>query len=245
MTGASQAQASDRFIDAFNAIDRLLRQRFKVDRAKPFYAAVEIAASVDRSIKRYELDLKEYADLRNAIVHERTDGRAIAEPHASTVEGLEAILERLTRPPLLGDLFRGPVVRAGASEAVGRAAKAMLDGDFSQVPVYDGSRFVELLTAETIARWLAHELESGIGLVEERPIHDVLRYTEDTEHFRFFARRDTAFDALGAFADFAERGKSLDAILITDSGKPDQRPIGIATIFDMPKLLDAVAIRRR
>ena len=97
MTGATQAQASDRFIDAFNAIDRLLRQRFKIDRAKPFYAAVEIAASVDKSIKRYELDLKEYADLRNAIIHERTDGHAIAEPHASTVEGLDSVLYNRTQ----------------------------------------------------------------------------------------------------------------------------------------------------
>ena len=50
VTEATQARASDRFIGAFNAIDRLLRHRFKVDRAKPFYAAVEIAASTDRSV---------------------------------------------------------------------------------------------------------------------------------------------------------------------------------------------------
>ena len=241
----TERPASDRFLEAFNSIDNLLRKRFAIDRKTGFYGAVEIAAGKDRSVRRFELDLKEYADLRNAITHERTDGRAIAEPHASTVAGLEEILDLLTEPPKVGDLFRHKVERADIGEPVGRAAKAMLDEDFSQVPVYEGSNYAELLTAETIARWLADKLASGIGLVEEAPIRDVLRFTEDTEHFAFLARRETVFDALAGFENFTSRGKSLDAILITESGKRDERPIGIITVFDMPKLIDAVAVRGR
>jgi CBS domain-containing protein len=161
------------------------------------------------------------------------------------VGGLEAIVELLTKPPKVGDIFRHKVERADVGEPVGRAAKAMLDGNFSQLPVYDGSHFIELLTAETIARWLADQLAWGMGLVEEAPIREVLRFTEDAEHFAFLSRNGTVFDALGAFEDFTGRGKSLDAILITDSGKRDERPIGIITVFDMPKLIDAVAVRGR
>ncbi|HWQ23387.1 MAG TPA: CBS domain-containing protein [Gaiellaceae bacterium] len=241
-TEVVEARTSDRFLEAFNAIDRLLRRRFRIDRGKGFFAVVEIAAARDRAVKRYELDLKEYADLRNAITHERTDGRAIAEPHPDTVASLESILERLTRPPKVGELFRHRVERADVGEPIGRAAKAMLDGNFSQVPVYDASRFVELLTAETLARWLAHELASGVGLVEEASIRDVLRFTEDPEHFAFLGKGDTAYDALAMFDDFTRRGKSLDAILVTESGKRDERPLGIITVFDIPKLIGAVSI---
>jgi hypothetical protein len=41
------------------------------------------------------------------------------------------------------------------------------------------------------------------------------------------------------------RGKSLDAILITQSGKPREQPLGIVTVFDIPKLLAAVDPRRQ
>ena len=59
---ADRRPASERFLEAFNAIDGLLRRRFEVDRKTGFYGVVEIAASKDRSVRRYELDLKEYAD---------------------------------------------------------------------------------------------------------------------------------------------------------------------------------------
>src|SRR4051812_42816091 len=41
-----------------------------------------------------DTDLKEFADLRNAIVHERRGGHSIAEPHEKTVRRLEEIPTR-------------------------------------------------------------------------------------------------------------------------------------------------------
>jgi CBS domain-containing protein len=236
-------RASDRFLEAFNQIDKLLRKRIDRDRRSSFHAVVDIASAKDASVATYATDLKEFADLRNAIVHESTDGQAIAEPHKATVVRLETILERLSRPPKLEGLFLGSVAYAEVDQPVGQAAKVMFEGNFSQMPVYEDSRFVELLTAETIARWLAHELSSGIGLLEEAPIRDVLLYTEDVEHYLFRGRKSSAFEALADFEGFAERGKSLDAILITNSGNRDEKPIGILTTFDIPKLLAAVDSR--
>ena len=120
---------------------------------------------------------------------------------------------------------------------------AQLKVDISQIPVYAESQFVELLTAETIARWVAHELSSGLGLLEEASLRAVLEFTEDAEHYAFLARVATAFDALAAFDDFAQQGKYLDAILITNSGKRDEKPLGIVTTFDIPTLIAAVDIR--
>lgn len=242
MSAASQP-ASDRFLDAYNAIDKLLRARLGADRTTGFYSIVERVAVVDRAVQRYSTDLKEFADLRNAIVHERTDGRVIAEPHPETALRLEAILEQLRRPPKLGDLFRVRVVVSSASAPIGQAAKAMLDGNFSQMPVYDGDRFVSLLTSETIARWLGDQLASGIGLLEEAGVREVLHYTEDPEHYKFRARTATVFDALADFDEFARRGKFLDAILVTNSGEENEKLLGIVTVFDIPKLHAAADVR--
>lgn len=236
-----QTTASAKFLDTFNAIDGLLRKRFDVGRNAGFYSVVNAAAESDKAIRSYATDLKEFADLRNAIVHESTDGRVIAEPHPTTVEKLQTILDRLSSPPKLGDLFPSSVVQADISEPVGKAARAMLEGNFSQLPIYEGEHFVELLTAETIARWLAHELEE-IDLLQEAAIGEVIHFTEDSEHFLFLGRGATAYDALSAFDDFTSRGKFLDAILITNAGKQDETPLGIATVYDIPKLLDAVSI---
>lgn len=225
---AMTSSASERFLNAFATIEGVLRKRFNLDPGSRFYAMVDAASARDAAIRRYSLDLKEFADLRNAIVHERTDGHPIAEPHEASVQRLEAIQQRLSDPPKLGSMFATKVVRAGVDEPIGRPAGAMLRGSFSQVPVYDGELFAGLLTAETIARWVAAQLADGVGLLEEASVRDVLNFTEDSENHLFLPGRATFFDALEAFDDFTHRGKFLDAILVTESGKPNQRPTAIA-----------------
>ncbi len=116
----------------------------------------------------------------------------------------------------------------------------MHDGSFSQLPIYDGQNCVGLLTAETIARWLANHLADGVGLIEERPVADVMQHEEDHENYTFTARTATVTEGLVAFDDFLHRGKRLEAILITHSGSSTEKLLGIVTIYDIPKLRRAI-----
>ena len=63
-------------------------------------------------------------------------------------------------------------------------------------------------------------------------------------HYCFLPRDASLHDALSCFEDFATKGKSLDAVLVTQSGKPDQKPLGILTVHDPPKVLQALGLRR-
>ena len=58
-------------------------------------------------------------------------------------------------------------------------------------------------------------------------------------HYVFLARSAPPFDALDAFDNHSARGWSLDAVLITQAGVPDQQPLGIITTFDIPALIAA------
>lgn len=118
----------------------------------------------------------------------------------------------------------------------------MHHGQFSQMPVYSGQSFSGLLTAETVMRWVADCLEDGVGLIEETSVEQVLEYTVDPENHAFVPTRATLFDALDYFDDFRNRGKSLDAILLTDSGSPHPQLTVILTIFDIPKILSVLRL---
>ncbi|UZM99664.1 hypothetical protein OL548_06065 [Lysinibacillus sp. MHQ-1] len=62
-------------------------------------------------MKKYEDDLRSYADLRNAIVHHRTSiNYVIAEPHTDVVERIEYIDATLAKPTLVGQMFRKRVL---------------------------------------------------------------------------------------------------------------------------------------
>jgi hypothetical protein len=49
-------------------------------------------------------------------------------------------------------------------------------------------------------------------------------------------REATVLDALAAFEDLVRAGQILEAIILTNSGKPTELPIGIVTVADVRRL---------
>jgi CBS domain-containing protein len=228
---------SEVFLKAFANLERWLRRSTNSERAVPFYQLVERAAELLPAARRFRDDLKEFADLRNAIIHERTDGHPIAEPNARVVEDIQRLEALLTSPPMVVSHFQRRVVTAEDTWPLSSAVKLMEARSFSQLPVTRADRFVALLTANTITRWLGAKAAEAIVNINQATIADVLKHTEDSENYVFIGRTSSLFDALAKFGDFEERGKPLDAILITHNGKATESLLGIITIFDVPKML--------
>jgi len=61
-----------------------------------------------------------------------------------------------------------------------------------------------------------------------------------TTNYRFISRRTTLFDVLEHFDDFTKRGRNLDALIITHSGKINQKPLGIVTVYDLPEIFRVI-----
>jgi len=120
----------------------------------------------------------------------------------------------------------------------------MRAGSFSQLPIRSDGKVFALLTSETVVRWLASELHNDLISLSETKIEVVLPHTEDQEHYCFLSRRATLQDALSRFEDFTSRGKDLDAVLITENGRPDQNLVGILTVYDLPEILETLGLRR-
>jgi CBS domain-containing protein len=197
---------------------------------------VDLATPKDALVARHQVDLKEWADLRNAIVHEKTR-RHIARPFAGTVREIERIAELLRRPPLLRQVLgRQRVQVAESTDPVGQALRVMYEHRFSQMPVYSGNRLVGLLTAETFARYVAAASDGAAAPHLAIPIADVLPHEEDPRHYEVLARTATTTETLALFDAYEAEGRFLDAIIVTRTGSRTERPAGIVTVFDVPKL---------
>lgn len=227
---------SDRFIEAYNKIDRYLRATLEAEKETPFGTLVAQAVRSNSTVRSYAYDLKEYADLRNAIVHERTDGHVIAEPNDLAVKSIEAITLLLTNPPKVLPLFERQVETLDKSAPVAKAVKLMSGKIFSQIPIYDGQTFVALLTTNTVALWLGKAVENDIFSLNDTAIESVLRCSEDKDNYYFLSRDATIFDALLKFQDYHNNGKRLEAVLITQDAKRTNKLLGIITIWDLTKI---------
>lgn len=235
---------ADRFLDAFSRIEKRLRVLAGQPRGDTFFAMARTAATRDPAVNRVFDDLRELADLRNAIVHDRVDGRPIADPHEATVLLIERIAEQLERPPRVSALRRQEVVTCAPGEPIAVAATRMLEGDFAQIPIYEGSRWRGLLTAETIARWLAHRFEAGQQGLEVETIEVVLGFRDSSSAELFVRAEEPIVDVIEAFHRHAEAGRTLDAVLVTPNGRPDERPLSILTVYDLPEMYRHVAVDR-
>lgn len=231
---------SDCFLIAFSSIERDLRALAKKGRVMGFSSLVDPVSQCNSIVRRYRIDLKEFADLRNAIVHERSDGHVIAEPNDEAVKKIEHIALLLRDPPKAAALFKCKVATLSADDPIARGVKTMSEQSFSQMPVYDGVAFANLLTANTIARWLGASVEEDVFSLSETPVSEVLNYTECQSSCEFVRRDAPVFDILQRFEAVKDASKRLEAVLITENGKPDEALLGIVTIWDFPKIYKAL-----
>jgi predicted transcriptional regulator len=232
---------ADRFLNAFATIEQRLRPYANGDRSLGFTRLIAIASQSNQVIKYYTNDLYEFAELRNAIVHQRAGGYIIAEPNERAVREIERVANLVSSPPKLIPHFQVPVIILLATDPVSKAVELMLGKSISQIPIADQGKFMGLLTTNTIARWLGSSIHQDIFSLSETSINEVMKYTEDEDNHVFRGRQTPIFDAINLFSTYETQGKRLEALLITEHGQPSEKIIGIMTVFDLPKALRIIS----
>lgn len=228
------------FLSTFASIERTLRSKTRSERTASFYQLVDAAAGWSPEIRRYRDDLKEFADLRNAIIHERSDGHVIAEPNDRALERLRVLEGMVLRPPAVVPMFQGEVFSVSVRDSLARAVTVMGENAFSQAPVLDDSAFVALLTSDAVARWLGAQVQDDVISLGEARVADVLQFAESGDNHAFVGRAMSLVALLEEFGRFEARGERLDAVLITETGKRSEKLLGIVTIADLPRVLAAL-----
>ena len=228
---------SDRFVIAYNRIEKALAKKVEESGFLPFYRLIEKAKVKNSVVRNYEEDLREFGDLRNAIVHHRTGvDYVIAEPHDDIVERIERIEQKLSNPLNVGALFGCKVHSLQASDLLTVALGLMRDNKFSQVPVYEQGAFKGLITAAGITYWLAGKSTEDSISREIPTLSDVYSYEKRKESYVFVKRELSIYEAEDYFKRAITEGTRLEALLITENANPDEELIGIITPYDLLKI---------
>lgn len=231
---------SDRFLIAFNKIEKYLCKiaNEKINGYRSGFSDIlSKACNSNSAVRRYALDLKEFTELRNAIVHKTMDEICIAEPNDWAVNKIESIACLLTKPPNVNSILRHKerVLTLDVNDSIEKAVSIMLEKNYSQIPIYANKIFKDLLTTNTVARWLGSCVADEIFSLKETKIDHVLKYKEDYCNHLFLSRNGTLFEVVEKFKELESCGRRLGAILITENGKSDETLLGIVTIWDLPK----------
>lgn len=221
----------ERFIGAFNDIDKYLTRLSGPDSSIDFRGKLREASKTSSVVRAHEKDLAVFANLRNAIVHEFRPGFVVADPHPDVVAKIEKVRDQILKPRTVGQEFSRVVMAFDTSDPIADLLRIMRDQDLSQFPIHSrrsAVSFVGLLTESTIARWVASHMPDGILEDGRTPVGDVL-VQGGTGVVEFLSRSAPVTDAVEKFRDFHQ----LHAILVTDHGRKDETPIGIITAWDL------------
>lgn len=230
-----------RFIAAFNDIEQHLRARLQARDGDSFRRLIDSARHEHLLNSQQAEALHDYTSLRNAISHGRYHGGApIAEPNPRVIEQIERLRDLLMDPP-------GAVARLGdqkvetvtPEDSVLSALELIRTHGFSQLPVYDSGAFLQLLTTNTIAHWVAADLGDN-QTIDARTVADVLERAENTDRAVFLPKTVGAQAAIDALTSPARDGSLPFALIITETGEKSQRPIRVITQSDVGVLLEAV-----
>jgi CBS domain-containing protein len=219
------------FLRIYNELDTFLRAQVATSVRLPFGRLVDNYAQTHPGLSAWVWEVKSFAELRNAIVHGRDfPPEVIAEPTSQAVDRFGELRDQVTRPPpVLSVSTRKPEVFP-ADASLSAALQLMHRKDFSQVVVTDHGE-LRLLSVEGVAGWLESMLATGDIALTQATIGDALEY-EMPGTFLCMAADRPAREAREAFLDLDQRHR-LFAILITASGEPSERALGIVTAWDV------------
>lgn len=222
----------ERFIDAFNEIDKHMREELGVGRELGFVEVLN--RFIERRPKLKGLkQLKVYANLRNVAVHTREFKNPLFDPSDAAVKGLEEIRGRLIKSVTAGDRFKRLVKTVTPEDSLIDVLGHVFSNDFSQFPVYTDSKFEGLLTENGLTRWLAAHVRAEDSLIElrEHRVEDVMAMEEHKTAAKLVGSSVPVDVVEAMFAD----DPTLEAVIVTNSGKPHEKPIGIATTWDIAR----------
>lgn len=241
MTEETQPANAERFLDAFRTIEAALlaKSTQKYSKQPTFYDLVDDSKLLTSSQKE---KLKQFAKLRNAIVHEpHQNGVPIADPRNDAVDWIERQALIIEKPPLVRNVLKiQPPLVLNKNSEISEFLELVSRFDFSQAPVGDGARVVALITTNAVTRWISSAYISNQGaLVEESKIAEILTFSENTDEVAFKPKDLKVVDALRIFS-----GENTlippAAILITETGKPDEKPLGICVKSDVQALYKSI-----
>lgn len=231
---------SREFMDIFNKLERYLKEQIEDGSRKPFYSLISTLRHSNSNIRYYYVKLKEYADLRNAIVHERIDGRVIAEPNEYAIRELQMIYDKISKSPKVIEICAHPVKSLSLDDKLSLALSLMNKSGISQIPIYDEKTFVGMLNSISISNWMASVMGEGSIDISKVLVREVLSFSRKSRVTLFKSDDIDVYEILDVYKAYSMLPERIDAIIITKTGDKSEEPITIVTDHDILRISESV-----
>jgi predicted transcriptional regulator len=229
---------SAEFLNIYNEIDEYMRNKLNKGYGIGHTDLIDYLSNKDCVIYVNRRKLKQFAKLRNAIVHDsKKNAYPIAEPHPIIVEEYKKILNHLKNPPnaLFIAVPGDRIFTADLNDKAIDIINIMNEKCFTHVPVFDKGNFVGVFSENTMFTYLAKNksiiLDSNTTLNKFRDILGIDKH--DTEQFQFISKNKSVYEVEELFRKFLSNRERLATVFITENGAQNEKLLGLITAWDV------------
>lgn len=235
--------SSSRFINIYNTIDQVMRDFLGEDSRISHIHLIDKLSKKDNLFRFYKNDLKEFAELRNAIVHNthfsgKPYGEVIAEPHEYVVEMYEELLTKITKPITAKDIYKRTddisVYTASKDSIIIDIIESMYNKDYTCVPILENKKLIGVFSENVLLSYIALKRDYHFNKTR---ISDIIDLTDINKHqgeyFEFCKVNDTIFDIKELFNNKKKNHKRLEMIFVTGNGNRNEEILGVITAWDL------------
>lgn len=240
---------STRFIHAYNELDAYMDRKLNNDRYISHTELLKRMGRYNKVIANNMDELKAYARLRNAIVHESNNHvNPIAEPHVKVVEHYERIVQSVIQPKRALDMAtkRAQMHVAHLDMKIIDAVRLMTKHQISHLPILDGQQLVGVFSENSIFTFMSKN--PGRVFSEDWPIRSLKGSYERNHHlserFEFVSKECIDLDIIALFARDLDQGKRLAAVFVTSTGEPNEPIQGMISSWDVFEYMDTFKLSR-
>jgi predicted transcriptional regulator len=229
-------QLSERFEVAFNQIHSWLRKSIKNVRTDKFSELLRIGFPQHSIIRKHYHDLQMFARLRNSIVHDKVKiGFYIAEPHEQVVDKIEKIATQVFQPKTALSIASTPVLYFQEETPLTDILNTINKTSYSIYPIYNQMGHSSLLTLDIIVKWLSDNLVGNFIRIENIKVSQLISLKAPPS-VEFVNKDADMFAVEEIFEQYHLRSQKLEAVIITETGSPSEKPLGIITSWDLVEI---------
>ncbi len=229
---------SIRFLNTYNEIDQYMRKKLNKGDDVGHSLLIDNLTGKDYMITHHKGKLKQYAKLRNAIVHNPIkNADPIAEPHYIIVEDYQKILDSIKNPPkaLSIAIQADNIFKANINDNALNIMRIMNTKCFTHVPVFENEEFIGVFSENTVFSYLSKNegviLDSNSYISEFKDHIPIDKH--DSEYFQFISKNKCIYEVDQLFRVYLSKAKRLAVVLITENGKPSEKLLGMITAWDV------------
>ncbi len=234
----------DEFIQIYNDLDREMKKKLRLDNRISHVKALDILSKKSDLISRNLDVLKQYARLRNCIVHDTVSGveEPIAVPLQEVVDRYKSILKRFQNPLTVYDIctHRSKLLVTSPNSLVIDVIQGIESTLISRVPIIENENVIGVFDGNVLMYYLARTKKWSISshtVMNELKEFTSLDY-QRKEQFDFIQKTLNVYDAEKYFKKRNKDNHKLVGLFITSDGTSQGRLLGLLTEWDLFNKID-------